>query len=68
MEDGAYLSKVCLCTHLGAHSLSGDKGHFLPPGPRERGRLNTTFTEGNLCPAYGQTKGGQRALPVSVDS
>ena len=47
-------------THLSAsdngYFVSSDNGYFSPPGMGEK--RGNTFTQGNVCPAFRQIKGG----------
>ena len=68
VEDTGYFSKVCLCRVTLVLTVSRNKGRFPHSGTGTWGELKPSLTKGNLCPACGQVRGGQRSLPVSVDS
>ena len=68
MEDKGFFSKVVMQTHHGACPLSPVIKVALFILVQERGDIYATVTKGNLRPAFGQLRGGQRTLPAFVDS
>lgn len=68
MEDKGFFSKLDMHTHHGAGPLCPVMKVALLTLVQERGDIYATITKGNLHPAFGQLRGGQRTLPVFVDS